>query len=131
MNKGRIVQVTVGMIVLIGLLLASLFVIEISKSNQKEFLKGLTTLEEPFLRLTGTTDVERKARSQDYIVQGKMQVKLDGYRGQELEEKIEQGTNIIVTGQTKGLEKQSFREYTWKKEDMEVMKVKLLRDGQK
>ena len=86
MNKGRIVQVTVGMIVLIGLLLASLFVIEISKSNQKEFLKGLTTLEEPFLRLTGTTDVERKAR--DYIVQGKMQVKLDGYRGQELEEKI-------------------------------------------
>lgn len=133
MNKGRIAQITIGSIVVIGLLVASLFVIEISKSNQKEFLKGMSTIEEPFLKLTSSENLSfaRKARSQNYTVQGTIQVKLDGYHGQELEEKIEKGTEITVEGRVKGLEKQSEIVYTWKKDDVEVMKVNLLRDGQK
>jgi len=133
MNKGRIVQITIGSIVLIGLMIASLFVIEISKSNRKEFLKGMDTIPEPFRKLTSSANINfaRQARSKNYITQGTMQLKLDGYHGQELEEKIEQETYITVTGRTNGLEKQSETEFIWKKDDREILKGKMLRDGMK
>lgn len=130
-NKGRVVQVTVGIIVLIGLLIASLFVIEISKSNQKEFLKGMDTIEEPFSKLTTIASFEKQARSKNSITQGTIQLKLDGYHREDLEEKIEQNTYITVTGKTRGIEKQSEMEFTWKADNLEIMKGKMLRDGQK
>lgn len=133
LRKDRIARLIIGIILGIGIVIGVLWGTGILQSNQSKFQRELSYLKEPIEKLlySPNENFHRLARLQNYTKEGTATFHLDGYHQLELENKIEDNTEIQIMGRINGSAKQSYTEYRWLYGETEILKVKAIRDDQK